>query len=81
MERFATSISGMTCGHCVRAVKQALEEIDGVQVEQVAIGSATMNYDPARTSPERMLQAIEDAGYQVRPTQLGRAAPGSGGTR
>lgn len=78
MAQLTIGISGMSCGHCVGAVKQALSELDGVEVERVEIGSATVAYDPERSSPERMMQAVEDAGYQVRPTQLGRATPGSG---
>lgn len=80
MEQLTMSISGMTCAHCVGAVTQALEALDGVQVEQVRVGAATVAYDPSRTSPIQMAQAIEDAGYQVRPAQLG-AAPQSGGGR
>ncbi|HET7620268.1 MAG TPA: cation transporter [Gemmatimonadaceae bacterium] len=71
-------ISGMSCGHCVSAVKNALQELDGVQVKKVEIGSASVDYDPARSSPSAIENAIEDAGYQVgpaSPVQLGRAAP------
>jgi copper chaperone CopZ len=68
MERTTMQISGMTCGHCVRAVKDALAEIDGVQVEQVALGSATVAYDPARTSPAQVAAAVTDAGYEAQPT-------------
>ena len=40
--RTTLSITGMTCGHCVMSVKRALGELEGVTVEQVAIGSATV---------------------------------------
>ncbi len=78
MASLELEISGMSCGHCVHAVKSALEELDGVDVRKVEIGSATLDYDPARTSREAIESAIEDAGYQVgpaAPVQLGRAAP------
>ena len=39
-----------------------------VQVEQVAVGSATVSYDPATTSTEKITQAIEDEGYTVAGT-------------
>lgn len=71
-------ISGMSCGHCVSAVKNALQELDGVEVKNVEIGSAIVDYDPSRSSPGAIESAIEDAGYQVgpaAPVQLGRAAP------
>lgn len=58
-------IEGMSCGHCVRAVQQALEETDSVTVKQVEIGTATVAYDPERMSHDRLVEAIEDAGYTV----------------
>ena len=82
MATLELEISGMSCGHCVHAVKSALEELDGVEVRKVEIGSATVEYDPARASRDAIESAIEDAGYQVEPAapvQLGRAAPRSGG--
>jgi copper ion binding protein len=78
MATLELEISGMSCGHCVNAVKNALEELDGVEVKKVVIGSAAVEYDPARTSRSAIESAIEDAGYQVgpaAPVQLGRAAP------
>ena len=80
MEKLTMNISGMTCGHCVGQVTKALKSLDGVQVEQVKVGSATVAYDPSRTSPDQLAQAVEDAGYEVRPVQLGRA-PKSGSER
>jgi copper chaperone CopZ len=78
MATLELEISGMSCGHCVNAVKSALQELDGVDVRKVEIGSATVDYDPARTSRDAIEGAIEDAGYLVgpaAPVQLGRAAP------
>jgi copper ion binding protein len=73
-------ISGMSCGHCVNAVKEALGELEGVDVQRVEIGSATVDYDPARSSPATIERAIEEAGYQLGPVQLGRASErGAGG--
>lgn len=68
MDRIKLKIDGMSCGHCVSAVDKALKAVDGVQVEQVAIGSATVSYDPATTSSEQITQAIEDEGYTVAGT-------------
>jgi copper ion binding protein len=78
MATLELEISGMSCGHCVNAVKNALDEIYGVDVKKVEIGSASVEYDPARASLAVIERAIEDAGYQVgpaAPVQLGRAAP------
>ena len=68
MDRVKLTITGMSCGHCVSAVDKALKRMDGVQVEQVAIGSATVSYDPATTSTDKIAKVIEDEGYTVAGT-------------
>ena len=65
------SIRGMSCDHCVRAVRTALEEIDGVNVRRVAIGSADVTYDPNRVAPQSMLDAVEDQGYEAELVEAG----------
>ena len=65
MERLDLDIEGMSCDHCVRAVRTALEGVDGAEVERVAIGSATVRYDPARTSPDAITNAVADEGYEA----------------
>lgn len=62
-ERIALAIEGMTCEHCVRAVRGRLERMRGVDVEQVAIGSATVRVDPGTTSVADLQDAISDEGY------------------
>ncbi len=59
------TIDGMTCDHCVRAVAEALEGIDGVEVENVAIGSATIRRDEARASRDGITAALEEEGYTL----------------
>ena len=56
------AISGMSCEHCVRAVREALARLEGVTVENVEIGAATVSYGDA-VGREEVIAAIEDAGY------------------
>ena len=63
MEELTIQIGGMSCGHCVAAVSGALTRMDGVQVEEVRIGGATVSCDPARVRPEQITDAIEEEGY------------------
>lgn len=63
MIRITLRIDGMSCGHCVASVKTALERLDGVTVGHVAIGSASVDYDPAVASQEKIAEAVSDAGY------------------
>jgi copper chaperone len=65
MTQLTMSISGMNCGHCVTAVKTALQQLTGVTVEQVGIGSATVSFDPAATALADITDAVQDAGYEA----------------
>jgi len=58
-------IAGMSCGHCVAAVKRQLADLGGVDVRQVTVGAADVVYDDGATSPSAIRQAVEAAGYQV----------------
>jgi copper chaperone CopZ len=57
-------IEGMSCGHCERRVKNALEEIDGVTVISV---SAAENQAKVETEVDGalLLAAVEEAGYTL----------------
>lgn len=72
MEQLHLQIQGMSCGHCVSRVREGLSRVAGVEVGPVAVGSAEVRYDPARTSQSQIVQTVEDLGYEV--TGAGRAA-------
>jgi copper chaperone len=63
-------VSGMTCGHCVKAVTQALEGVAGVRQAQVELGAgrATVDYDESRTSPAVLASVVADEGYAAEET-------------
>ena len=64
MKSHDLTIQGMSCGHCVMHVKQALEAVDGLEVEDVQIGKAKVWYDD--TKVEKVLsEKVEEAGYKV----------------
>lgn len=58
-------IEGMTCGHCVLHVKNALGKLAGVQVVSVEIGKGRVQYDETRVSRRDFAKAIEQAGYHL----------------
>ena len=58
-------IRGMSCGHCVKSVSAALAKVDGVTIDNVAIGSAAVTFDPARVSADAIEAAVRDEGYDV----------------
>jgi copper chaperone len=58
-------VSGMSCGHCVHAVKEALAGVSGVTVKDVRVGSASVSYDEERVNVGDLVDAIADAGYEA----------------
>ena len=68
MERASLAIEGMHCGSCVNHVTRALGAVDGVSVENVAVGSAEVAYDASKVTPQTLAKAVADAGYDARVT-------------
>jgi copper chaperone len=58
-------IDGMTGDECCRKVTEALENVDGVQVESVEVGTATITADNER-SIAAARQAIDSVGFSAR---------------
>lgn len=65
MTEYHVDIVGMTCDHCVRAVRSRLEKTPGVTVKNVAVGSADFALDDAKSSMTDIEEAISDEGYTV----------------
>lgn len=55
-------ISGMSCGHCVKAVTAALAGVPGAAVQSVSIGSAQVSL-PDEATVTAAIAALDDAGY------------------
>jgi len=56
------AIEGMHSPACVKRVRTALEQIEGLRVGEVALGSAAVYGDAKQQAAA--LEAIEKAGYQ-----------------
>ena len=65
MRHITLNITGMSCGHCLNAVNQALGRLNGVRIESVRMGRADLEYDDTLTGPDAIMSAIKDAGYQA----------------
>ena len=63
----AISVEGMSCEHCVRAVKGALEAQKGVKEAEVSLEgkSARVVYEDGLVGPEDLKAAILEEGYEV----------------
>ncbi|MED1421349.1 MULTISPECIES: copper chaperone CopZ [Bacillus] len=62
------NVEGMTCGHCKMAVTNALKELEGVKNVDVHLKEGTVDvvFDETKVSVEKMKEAIEDQGYDVK---------------
>lgn len=65
MKQLKLEVSGMSCGHCVGAVRDALSGVPGVKVDDVRIGSASVTIDETRTAVRDLVDAVSDAGYEA----------------
>ena len=57
-------IDGMGCEHCIKSVREALEEIKGIKVLNVKIGSAEVETENDSVLNE-IREKLDDAGYDL----------------
>lgn len=69
MKTFQLNITGMTCMHCVMAVKKELAKIPNLSVKNVEIGKAEVAADETHVSAQQLTKAVEEAGYSVASIQ------------
>ena len=63
-ERVDLPIAGMTCASCATRVEKNLNNLDGVEATvNYATERASVEYDVGAVEPERLLDAVEAAGY------------------
>lgn len=58
-------IDGMSCDHCVSAVRSTLEALEAVTVHEVDVGTAEVEFDPSELSHDQIGEAIDDAGFEL----------------
>lgn len=60
------SIEGMSCGHCVKHVEEALREVPGVSDVHVDLQGKNAVVEGEETVNDTLLRAaVEEAGYEV----------------
>lgn len=67
MEKANITIGGMTCDGCVRSVKHVMSKLPGVASFDVSLArnQVTFNFDPQVINTARIMQSIENAGYEI----------------
>ncbi|WP_202931087.1 copper ion binding protein [Aminipila terrae] len=61
------NVAGMSCSHCEKAVKSALNELEGVLFTEVYLNEKTVivEYDEDTVTEKVLAEVIYDAGYEV----------------
>ncbi len=75
------SITGMTCASCSAVIEKTLGKLPGVTSASVnlAIETASVDFDPAVVGPNELITAVAKAGYgaEVKVETVGTEAPGA----
>lgn len=67
MEKVSLNVEGMSCGHCVNAIKNALGELDGIVEVDVNLEEKKVNveYDNSKITIDKIKEVIDEEGYEV----------------
>ncbi|WP_163653997.1 heavy-metal-associated domain-containing protein [Listeria sp. PSOL-1] len=67
MNKKVLTIDGMSCEHCKKSVEEALLRLTGVSEAIVSLEEkqAQVIYHKEQVTEEELIEAVEDAGYEV----------------
>ena len=63
----AFTVQGMTCGHCERAVTQAVQAVDPAATVRIDRSTGRVEVGSTHTPRETLAHAIAEEGYTVAP--------------
>ena len=66
-DKIIFQVGGMSCGHCVASIQEAVAALPGVQEVEVSLeqGTAAVIYDAELLNPEMIADAILDQGFEL----------------
>jgi|WetSurMetagenome_2_1015567.scaffolds.fasta_scaffold00710_13 copper chaperone CopZ len=65
MRNISIEIGGMSCEHCVKRVKKALEGLAGIVSADVTVGKALVTFNEKVVTEAEINKAIDKAGYTI----------------
>lgn len=65
-QRFSWQVSGMDCAACARKVENAVRQLDGIGLVQVAFATEKLTVVARRDIRKQIEHAVQQAGYQLR---------------
>jgi copper chaperone CopZ len=69
METINFRIQGMSCGHCVASVKQAIQSVQGVDSVTVDLASGSAKVQGEAAIVEEINKAVQEQGYSASQTE------------
>lgn len=71
MENANLKLRGMNCASCANTIEDAIRSVPGVNECSVNFGAeqATVAYDPKKTDPAAICDAVDAVGYSAQPVQ------------
>jgi copper chaperone len=66
MTQVTLQVNGMSCQHCVNSVEKALKEVGASANVDLKSNSVTVDYDESKISLDKVKEAIEEQGYDVK---------------
>ena len=62
-ERITLLVEGMSCGHCSNAVKNLIEEVDGIEVVEVDLSAneARVSFNSSTTNSQAIIDNINNS--------------------
>lgn len=65
MEQQSYIVEGMTCDHCVNAVRTEVSSVAGVSAVDVDLGTKLVRVSGEDIDDAAVLAAVEEAGYEA----------------
>ena len=59
------TVAGMTCAHCVAAVTEEVQRVEGVEQVAVELDGGRLDVAGAGFDDASIREAVEEAGYEV----------------
>ncbi|MBD1373119.1 heavy-metal-associated domain-containing protein [Hazenella sp. IB182357] len=66
MKKETLQVEGMSCNHCVNAIKGALEKIEVEAQIDLATKKVSVSYDERQVELAQIKETITDQGYDIK---------------
>ena len=64
MIKKSIKVKGMSCQHCIKSIEIEMKELE-LNSLKIELGNVEVEYDPILTSEEMIINAIQEAGFEI----------------